>query len=128
MNKAELEDKIAEAQRLRSKFKDIEPEELAWTERGEMFVRFSDGHEATYSPELLRAICPCAECRGTHGGPPKAFNIISPAKMQGATKQTVIEGVEPAGNYALIFIWGDGHREGIYSWTYLRALSPQGVD
>lgn len=128
MKDSELEQKIQEAQRLRSQFKDIEPEELAWTEAGEMFVRFSDGHEATYSRELLRAICPCAECRGTHGGPPKAFNIISPSKMANAAKQTVIESVEPAGNYALVFTWGDGHREGIYSWTYLRALSPAGVD
>lgn len=123
MNDAELETRIEEARQLREQFASVEPSALAWTDDGHMAVTWSDGHLATYSPEWLRAICPCAECRGSHGGPPKAFNIVSPSNLRNAHKQTVIEGVEPVGSYALAIAWGDGHKEGIYSWTYLRALA-----
>jgi DUF971 family protein len=30
------------------------------------------------------------------------------------------ESVTPVGNYALSFVWNDGHKTGIYSWDYLR--------
>lgn len=32
--------------------------------------------------------------------------------------------VEAVGSYAISLLWNDGHREGIYSWNYLRALCP----
>ena len=28
--------------------------------------------------------------------------------------------VEPAGRYAVVFHWNDGHSSGIYSWDFLR--------
>jgi DUF971 family protein len=28
--------------------------------------------------------------------------------------------VEPAGHYAVVFKWNDGHSSGIYSWDFLR--------
>ena len=39
----------------------------------ELTLTWSDGHISTYSFSLLRAACPCAECRGGHdnmGGDP----------------------------------------------------------
>jgi len=103
------------------------PEELIWTELGHMQVRWGDGHVSTFTPAYLRKICPCADCRGAHGGPPKAFVILSPAKVQNAPRQVIIEKVEPVGNYAIAFTWGDGHREGIYSWRLLRSSCPSRV-
>jgi DUF971 family protein len=50
--------------------------------------------------------------------------ILSPAKVRNAPRQIVIEKVEPVGNYAIAFTWGDGHREGIYSWNHLRMSCP----
>ncbi len=126
MNDAELEIRIEEARQLREQFADVEPQQLAWNDAGHMAVTWSDGLEATYSPQWLRAICPCAECRGAHGGPPKAFNIVSSSNLRNANKQTVIQRVEPIGSYAMAIVWGDGHKEGIYSWTYLRALADAG--
>jgi len=32
--------------------------------------------------------------------------------------------LEPVGNYALRFTWGDGHNTGIYSFDLLRSLCP----
>jgi DUF971 family protein len=32
--------------------------------------------------------------------------------------------VAPVGNYALQFVWSDGHETGIYTFEYLRKLCP----
>jgi DUF971 family protein len=100
------------------------PRDLGWTASGDVRIVWDDGHESEFQPATLRRICPCAECRGSHGGPPKAFVILAPSKVRAAPRQTVIEKVEPVGNYAIAFTWGDGHREGIYSWRLLRAECP----
>ena len=109
-------------------FDNVEPVEMSWTSSSQgrsMEVLWSDGHRSTYSPSFLRKQCPCAECKGTHTGKPKAFNILTAAQAAGIRKEIVIESVDPVGNYAVAFTWGDGHREGIYSWSYLRRISPQ---
>ncbi len=109
---------------MRETFQDIEPAALAWTSEGAAKVTWSDGHESVYSPALLRKVCPCAECKGTHGGPPAAFNILSTGQVTGAVRQLIVDSVEPVGHYAFALTWGDGHREGIYSWPYLRSECP----
>ncbi len=106
------------------RFENIEPTELGWTADGHAAAVWSDGHRSTYSPEHLRMICPCAECQGTHGTPPKAFKILSDHQVQGAPLQVQIRSVEPVGHYAIAFHWGDGHKEGIYSWPFLRSECP----
>jgi DUF971 family protein len=32
--------------------------------------------------------------------------------------------LEPTGQYALQFIWDDGHKTGFYTWQRLRAMCP----
>ena len=34
------------------------------------------------------------------------------------------ERLEPVGNYAIRIHFNDGHRTGLYSWTYLRTIEP----
>ena len=109
---------------MRGRYEHIEPVDMRWTERGDAAITWSDGHASTYTPAWLRRNCPCAECRGTHGTPPKAFKIVTTSQLQSAPRQIVIDGVEPVGNYAIAFTWGDGHRDGIYSWSFLRAECP----
>ena len=109
---------------LSSPYDDIEPLDMSWTAAGQMRVSWSDGRDSIYQPAFLRSICPCAECQGTHGGPPKAFQILSSSQLQGAAKQTQIVSVEPMGHYAVCFQWGDGHNDGIYTWSYLRENCP----
>ena len=100
---------------------DIEPVDMSWTDTGDASITWSDGHRSTYAPAWLRRNCPCAECTGSHGTTPKAFKVLSSAQVQGAPRQVLIEAVKPVGNYAIAFTWGDGHAEGIYSWSFLRA-------
>ncbi len=121
----EIEARIDAARALSEHFREVVPDDLNWRADGAMVVAWSDGRTAAYGLEYLRSICPCADCRGTHGTPKKAFHILSSAQVQNADRQTQLEGVEPVGHYALLFRWGDGHKDGIYSWAYLRAMSPE---
>ncbi|MHB1843773.1 MAG: DUF971 domain-containing protein [Deltaproteobacteria bacterium] len=75
-----------------------------------------DDQRVTETPfRTLRLECPCAGCVEEWSGK----RTIDPL--------TVPEGVrplkvEPVGNYAISFVWSDGHTTGIYSWSTLRAI------
>lgn len=66
------------------------------------------------SAEYLRTHSPSAEVKG-HGS--------GQATLQYGKKEVGISGIERAGNYALRFIFDDGHNTGIYTWRYLYDLS-----
>ncbi|HVM72073.1 MAG TPA: DUF971 domain-containing protein [Anaerolineales bacterium] len=90
----------------------------------ELTVVWEDGHISTYSFSLLRAGCPCAECRGGHdrmGDTPDPAVFDTPPSDTPATRLKTIIAV---GSYAISPVWEDGHDAGIYQWGYLRALCP----
>lgn len=92
--------------------------------QGKMTVIWGDGHVSTYDFRLLRAACPCAECRGGHEHmqatpDPEVFE-----RQLADSPATHLSGIEAVGHYAISLQWEDGHRFGIYSWAYLRALCP----
>jgi ATP-binding protein involved in chromosome partitioning len=74
-------------------------------------VAWSDGHESEYPLGYLRGWCPCAECQGHEG---RRRFVHAP--------DVALVSWEPVGRYALCFEWEGGHRTGIYSYAYLRAL------
>ncbi|MCL2725229.1 MAG: DUF971 domain-containing protein [Polyangiaceae bacterium] len=78
-----------------------------------MEIDWGDGHESVYPHEILRGYCPCAGCQGHEG-------TIKFRYPEG--NQRELDAIEPVGNYALRLTWFDGHRSGIYSYKYLRAL------
>jgi DUF971 family protein len=132
-------------------FDDITPRALAWRPDGGVEITFSDGHRGVFERPFLRAMCPCASCAGTHGPPttlvdaraPLASAAPTPAEAAGAEgkrkasfaisagprpvpRQEALRllGAEPVGAYGMKLRWGDGHATGIYTWRYLRAVSP----
>jgi DUF971 family protein len=85
-------------------------------------ITWEDGHESRYSFAGLRAVCPCAECKGGHenmGGPPDPIAVRDAPRNDLNLVQIV-----PVGSYALQFIWDDGHGAGLYGWEYLRLACP----
>lgn len=85
-------------------------------------IRWQDGHESVYPFAGLRAVCPCAECKGGHenmGGPP------DPRVVRDTPRGEInLREVEQVGSYALQFSWSDGHAMGIYTWEMLREACP----
>ncbi|GAB4567909.1 MAG: hypothetical protein Kow0047_20380 [Anaerolineae bacterium] len=85
-------------------------------------IVWADGHESRYPLSGIRNVCPCASCQGGHenmGGPPDraGLRVMPLATWELSTAEMV-------GNYAIRFVWADGHDGGIYTWDYLRALCP----
>lgn len=85
-------------------------------------IVWSDGHRSVYPLAGLRNVCPCAECRGGHEG--MSAPIERAAIHRKPSKTWQISDAHLVGNYALSFVWADGHDGGIYTWEFLRALCP----
>ncbi len=94
----------------------------AQREKKELTIVWDDGQTSLYSFSLLRAGCPCAECRGGHENmsetpDPSIFEANLPD-----SPATRLKTILPVGSYAITLVWEDGHDAGIYRWDYLRAL------
>jgi DUF971 family protein len=81
----------------------------------ELKITWKDGIVSTYSLLDLRKKCPCATCRGGHGGKVgQATGHIESIKLLSWKK---------VGRYALNFYWSDNHDTGIFTFDNLRAYS-----
>ena len=81
-------------------------------------VTWSDGLVSRYNGGYLRHGCPCAECTGHVPGekePPPWDQV----------KDVRLTNVEAVGTYAVRFDLSDGHSTGIYTFPYLREISPR---
>lgn len=87
-----------------------------------LLIPWDDGHSSEYPFDGLREACPCVICRGGHeamGAPPDP-NVFSLKPKQAYE----LLGADLVGNYALQLLWSDGHKDGLYTWSYLRGLCP----
>jgi len=94
---------------------------------GQLEIVWDDGLVSRYPLAHLREACPCVECRGGHAkmgmaNAPEDILKLTPRRSYSIT------GMSAVGNYALQPSWDDGHATGIYTWEYLRLLSPQKQD
>ena len=93
-------------------------------EAAKMTITWADGHTSVYPFYLLRAACPCAQCRGGHENMRSEPGAEVFAALPEAGPRTRLTNVRPTGTYAITIVWEDGHDYGIYNWHYLRALCP----
>ena len=89
-----------------------------------LHIEWDDGHLSQYPFLLLRAACPCADCRGGHENmssepTPEMFSIQLPE-----SPAIHLETISLIGSYGMSILWQDGHQHGIFSWQYLRKLCP----
>jgi DUF971 family protein len=83
-------------------------------------LSWEDGARTSASARLLRQQCPCAGCVDEWTNK----RTLDPAKIPESLRITQ---VQPVGNYALTFVFSDGHGTGIYPWQLLRDITqPQG--
>lgn len=90
------------------------PQEIR-TDESNLFITWKDGFPSTYNLLDLRKKCPCATCRGGHGGKIGAAT--------GHIQSIKLVSWKKVGRYALNFVWSDNHDTGIYSYDNLRAYS-----
>lgn len=76
-------------------------------------IRFDSGESFDLSAEYLRVESPSAEVQG-HGA-------ARPPPVVGKERVAIVA-AEPVGNYAVRFIFDDGHDSGLYSFDLLYAL------
>lgn len=93
------------------------PRQLLKVGDSEFKIVWEDGHESVYSAQYLRRRCPCAMCVDEWTGKP----LLDPAAVPAWMKA---ERAELVGNYAVTFLFSDGHATGIYSFETLRVLCP----
>lgn len=104
---------------------DVKPSHITLDKgKAELTISWDDGLVSRYPLAQLREACPCVECRGGHANmgmdfAPDDLLTLTPARSYRIT------GLSAVGNYALQPSWDDGHHTGIYTWEYLRHLSPQ---
>jgi len=108
---------------------DSTPKNVEWLDNATVVaIEWVDGHRSRYSLEYLRKICPCAACLKIHDSPPisfqpkKTFTVLSDQQANAARQDASVRSVEPVGNYAIRFVWADGHADGLYSYDYLRKM------
>ena len=85
----------------------------------EIAIRWSDGVETYYPMEKLRALSPSAETTGERDLLGVKYGGESGKDYRGVC----VTSWQVVGGYAVAFIFSDGHRTGIYSYEYLRAIA-----
>ena len=84
----------------------------------ELAIAWSNGEETYLSLQKLRRACPCAAC----GGEPDLLGRTVRPEVQFQPTSFDLQGWEIVGGYGWQPRWGDGHRTGIYSFSYLQRL------
>jgi DUF971 family protein len=100
-----------------------DPEHIAISKSKGIKIDWKDGHHSEYGLTYLRDKCPCAQCTGAHGTPPRPETqpqAATPFQMFQPTLKMLA--VEPVGNYAIRINWSDGHSSGIYSYEHFRQI------
>jgi DUF971 family protein len=80
-------------------------------------IAWDDGHVSAYAAHYLRQRCPCAGCVDEWTGEKRIALGTIPTDLK-------IRSIDIVGQYALNFVWSDGHSTGIYSFQTLRSLCP----
>jgi len=88
-------------------------------------IQWQDGHVSNYPVRYLRKHCPCAACktfREEQASKPRTSLTVFSKTAEGPLAAT---GAELVGGYAIRIDWSDQHNSGIYSFEFLRSISPE---
>jgi DUF971 family protein len=86
-----------------------------------LHVEWDDGTSTFFPSEYLRRMSPSADSKALR----VELDTNPLAILPNVNKNALtINDAELVGNYAIRFVFSDGHKTGIYSWKYLKALDP----
>jgi len=86
-----------------------------------LHIEWANGNTSFLPTHHLRRMSPSADSKAMRDELDANPLAILPKSKNG---ELVIENVELVGNYAIKISFSDGHATGIYTWEYLRSLSP----
>ncbi len=95
----------------------VQPVRIQQTSASELSIVWDNGHSSRYMLRHLRMSCPCASCKMERET--DHDNVLLPIFKAGEFQ---ITSATPVGQYAIQFVWADGHSSGIYTFEYLRSL------
>lgn len=81
----------------------------------ELAITLDNGQSGRIAYKRLREESPSAENKGHGNGPPPPRPPIP--------DDISVTSAEPVGRYAVRISFSDGHKTGLYTWTYLAALA-----
>lgn len=84
-------------------------------EDGILEVHWSETDVSRLTLQKVRQSCQCAACVDEFTG----RQILDPKSVPANIQPN---DVSLTGNYALKFVWSDGHDSGLFTWTHLRKL------
>jgi len=84
----------------------------------ELAILWEDGTSSIIENITLRQACPCAFCSGETD---VLGNKYGGAKQKINTEVFIVK-YEQVGYYGLQFFFSDGHKDGIYTFKFLRGL------
>ena len=87
-------------------------------------VEWADGATSYYTIAYLRKMSPSAEQRQLREEMESNPLTVLPSSMAKLSGDIAATSAELVGNYALRIEFSDGHRTGLFSWTYLREIDP----
>ena len=82
--------------------------------------KYQNNTDICISLKTLRLCCPCAFCSGETDVFGNKY-IGDNKKL--SEKGIILKGYSFVGLYALRFIWGDGHSDGLYTFDLLKNIS-----
>lgn len=93
----------------------LEPENIAFSPRGKLIIRWPDKHRSVHTAFHLRTNCRCAVCVDENSGRKTLDDSSVPLDIQ-------MQGVNPVGRYAIAIGFSDGHNTGIFTFQRLRQI------
>ena len=100
------------------------PRKLNLKKDEKLEVEWSDGTRSVYPLSYLRTKCPCARCKVVREEQAQSRSLL-PILPGNFAQPLRAVGAELVGNYALRIDWSDDHDSGIYSFQYLKDISPR---
>jgi prepilin-type processing-associated H-X9-DG protein len=100
------------------------PTQLDLKRDEKLTIAWADGHVSVYPIQYLRKRCPCAACKALAEEAAKRPKTSLAVIAKPVDGPIVATGAELVGGYAIRIDWSDQHNSGIYSFAYLREISP----
>ncbi len=82
-------------------------------------IQWKDGLQSEHTYRILREKCPCARCNAER----QTDDPLQMLPAEDYWEKLHLVGIQRVGRYAIQLQWSDGHKTGIYTFTFLRELS-----